>query len=93
MATATKTTSTTKPRTSGEVFDWVHRPENRDRWFELERGKVIEMPPPGVRHGVVCGNVGWILNGFVRQRNQGYVCSNRSRTLPHAPGIGKRNQD
>ncbi|HPM82923.1 MAG TPA: Uma2 family endonuclease [Candidatus Anammoximicrobium sp.] len=62
--------------TSEEFFDWVHRPENRGRWFELERGKVIEMPPPGMRHGVVCGNVGWILNGFVRQRNQGYVCTN-----------------
>jgi Uma2 family endonuclease len=76
MATATKTTSPTKPMSSGEFFDWVHRPENRERWFELERGKVIEMPPPGVRHGVVCGNVGWILNGFVRQQNQGYVCTN-----------------
>lgn len=62
--------------TSDEFFDWVHRPENRGRWFELERGKVTEMPPPGMRHGVVCGNVGWILNGFVRQRNQGYVCTN-----------------
>jgi Uma2 family endonuclease len=62
--------------TAGEFFDWVHRPENRDRWFELERGKVIEMPPPGVRHGVVCGNVGWILTGFVRQQSRGYVCTN-----------------
>jgi len=72
MATAT----TTKTMTAEEFFDWVHRPEHRGRWFELERGEVIEMPPPGERHGVVCGNIGWILNGFVRQRNQGYVCTN-----------------
>ena len=76
MTTASETTSTTQLMTANEFFDWVHRPENRDRWFELECGKVIEMPPPGLRHGVVCGNVGWILNGFVRQRNRGYVCTN-----------------
>jgi len=62
--------------TSDEFFDWVHRPENRDRWFELERGKVIEMPPPGLRHGVVCGNVGRILGNHMFQRGRGYVCTN-----------------
>jgi Uma2 family endonuclease len=74
MAMATVTA--TERLTAAAFFDWVHRPENRDRWFELERGKVIEMPPPGERHGFVCGNVGWILNGFVRGRHQGYVCTN-----------------
>jgi Uma2 family endonuclease len=76
MATATKTTSPTKPMTSGEFFDWVHRPENRERWFELERGKVIEMPPPGERHGYLSGNVGRILGNYAFAVGRGYVCTN-----------------
>lgn len=70
--------TTTKLMTADEFFNWVHLPQHRDRHFELERGEVIEMPPPGERHGVICGNVGWILGGFVRQRNRGYVCTNDS---------------
>jgi Uma2 family endonuclease len=62
--------------TAEAFFAWVHRPENRDRWFELERGEVIEMPPPGLRHGVVCGIVGWILSSYVWRRKRGYVCTN-----------------
>jgi Uma2 family endonuclease len=62
--------------TASEFFDFVHRPENAGRWFELEQGKVVEMPPPGLRHGVVCGNLAMILNLYVRQRRQGYVVSN-----------------
>jgi Uma2 family endonuclease len=72
MATAT----TTKPLTADEFFDWVHHPENRDRWFELERGRVIEMPPPGERHGYVSGNIGRILGNYTFQRGCGYVCTN-----------------
>ena len=49
------TATATDLMTAEAFFAWVHRPENADRWFELERGKVIEMPPPGHRHGVVCG--------------------------------------
>jgi Uma2 family endonuclease len=37
---------------------------------------VIEMPPPGERHGVVCGIVGWVLSGFVHRQRRGYVCTN-----------------
>jgi Uma2 family endonuclease len=70
------TATATKRLTAAAFFDWVHRPENRDRWFELERGKVIEMPPPGERHGVVCGNVGRILGNHTFQVGQGYVCTN-----------------
>jgi len=44
-----------------QFYDWVHRPANYYRFFELERGEVIEMPPPGGVHGVVCGNTGEIL--------------------------------
>ena len=65
-----------KLMTAEEFYDWVHRPENSDRWFELARGEVIELPAPGVAHGVVCCNVSWILANYVRHRAKGYVASN-----------------
>ena len=38
--------------TAEEFWEWANRPENEDRLWELERGEVIEMPPPGTVHGV-----------------------------------------
>jgi Uma2 family endonuclease len=70
------TVTTSTRMTADEFFDWVHRPENRDRHFELERGEVIEMSRPGERHGFVCLNVGGILRNYTFQRRQGYACSN-----------------
>jgi Uma2 family endonuclease len=64
---------------TAEVFyDWVHRPENRDGHFELERGRVVELPRPGERHGFVCANVGTVLANHTYQRRQGYVCGNNT---------------
>jgi Uma2 family endonuclease len=69
-------TVTTTRMTADEFFEWVHRPENRDRYFELERGEVIEMPPPNKYHGFVCSNVAGVLRSFAIQRQKGYPCSN-----------------
>ena len=65
-----------KLMTAEGFYEWVHRPENYDRFFELERGEVIEMPPPGGLHGVVCGNTGGILRDFAFRRRKGFVCTN-----------------
>jgi Uma2 family endonuclease len=73
---STVTSPATKLMTADEFFDFVHRPENHDRFFELEGGVVIDMPPPGELHGYVCGNVGRILGNFTFQRGRGYVCTN-----------------
>jgi Uma2 family endonuclease len=62
--------------TAEDFFAWVHRPEHRDRWFELQRGEVIEMPPPAKIHGRVCANVAFELEGYVRRRRKGYVTTN-----------------
>jgi Uma2 family endonuclease len=62
--------------TAEEFFEFCQRPENRDRHLELERGRIVEMPPPGERHGVVCNNAGRILGNFAFQRRRGVVCSN-----------------
>jgi Uma2 family endonuclease len=69
-------TVTSKLMTADEFYDWVQRPENQDRCFELERGEVVEMPSPGKYHGFVCGNASGILRDFARQRKRGYPVSN-----------------
>ncbi len=62
--------------TAEEFGSWVQRPENRNRWFELVRGEVIELPPPMEVHGRVCTNVAFVLETYVRQRRKGYVTTN-----------------
>jgi Uma2 family endonuclease len=66
----------TKLMTAEEFYDFVNRPENRDRHFELEEGEVVEVSRPGEKHCVVCGNGVGILWSYTRQRKKGYVCSN-----------------
>jgi Uma2 family endonuclease len=69
-------TVSTTLMTAEEFYDWCHRPENRDRSFELERGKVVEMSRPGERHGVVCVNVSYLFGAYLRQRKKGRACAN-----------------
>ncbi len=71
-------TAQTKLMTAEDFYDWVHRPENAERFFELERGEVVEMPPPMKYHGFVCANISGILRTFAIQRKSGYPCSNDS---------------
>jgi Uma2 family endonuclease len=66
----------TKTMTADEFYDFVNRPENRDRQFELEEGEVVEVSRPGEKHCVVCGNSAWLLGNYVRLRKKGYVCPN-----------------
>src|SRR3954451_21880275 len=74
--------------TAEEFFTWCSRPENRDRHFELERGRVVEVSRPGELHGVVCANVIRVLNSYVRQRRKGYVCANDTGIIwEHDPDI------
>jgi Uma2 family endonuclease len=67
--------------TAEEFFDFVHRPENANRWFELVRGEVIELPPPMKVHGVVSANAARILGNFAVNRSKGYVTSNDSGVI------------
>jgi Uma2 family endonuclease len=68
--------TTTRRMTAEEFYDWVHQPENANKWFELVRGEVIELPPPMKRHGIVVINGGRLLSNFTFQRNKGYVTGN-----------------
>jgi Uma2 family endonuclease len=74
----TATTTATKRMTAEEFCDWVLLPENANKWFELVRGEVIELPPPMKIHGRVCVNVAFALESYVRQRRKGYVVGNDS---------------
>lgn len=62
--------------TADEFFDWANQSENRDRHFELERGEIVPMPPPGERHCVVCGNATGLFWNYTRQIGRGRVCPN-----------------
>lgn len=69
-------TVATKPMTAAEFYEWTHRPDNRDKVFELEQGEIVEMSRPGKRHGLICGNVTRVLGNYAVSRKKGYVCSN-----------------
>jgi Uma2 family endonuclease len=69
-------TAPTKLLTADEFWEFVHRPENDGRFWELEGGEVVEMPSPGERHGFVCSWITHRLWSYVIQRGQGYVLSN-----------------
>ncbi len=76
MTTQLLAPPTTNLMTADEFLEFVHRPENRNRRFELDRGRIDEMPRPGIRHGVVCANVSFELVAFARKRGRGIVVSN-----------------
>ncbi|HTK76383.1 MAG TPA: Uma2 family endonuclease [Gemmataceae bacterium] len=84
---STPSVPTTSSLTADQFFDWCHRPENEARHWELERGNVVEVSRPGVRHCAVCANVSWLLVSFVRHRGRGYVLGN------DAGVIWERNPD
>lgn len=78
----------TTSQVSAEAFaDFVARPENADRWFELQRGEIVELPPPKKRHGIVCGNIARILGNYAVGVGSGYVTTN------DAGYITERNPD
>jgi Uma2 family endonuclease len=67
--------------TAEEFFDWATRPENQDKLYELEEGRVVEVPPPGELHGTLCGLIAHLLWNYVFQQGKGYVCSNDTGLL------------
>jgi Uma2 family endonuclease len=75
------TETATKLMTAEEFYDWVSQPENADKWFELVRGVVIELPPTEKRQGVVCANVSYCLANYTIQHNKGYVTTNDSGVI------------
>jgi Uma2 family endonuclease len=71
----------TRRLTAEEFCDFAHQPENRDKWFELVRGEVIELPPPTKPHGYVTNNIGRILGNYTFKIGKYYVLSNDSGVI------------
>src|SRR5439155_19919113 len=67
--------------TPHEFFDWANRQENQGRFWELDEGQVVEMPPPGEMHGILCGFIAHLLWAYVRKRGRGAVSSNDTGLL------------
>jgi Uma2 family endonuclease len=64
--------------TAKEFATFVAQPGNEDRWFELARGEVIELPPPKRAHGSTCGNIAGLLYQYKRQVKWGDVTANHA---------------
>ena len=65
------------PLMTAEKFAaFVALPENSSRWFELEHGEIIELPPAKKPHGIVCVNIARILGNHSIATEAGYVTTN-----------------
>jgi Uma2 family endonuclease len=69
-------TTGTKLLTADEFWEFVNRPENQDRYWELENGEVVEKPPPAEFHGILCAWIAHLLWDYAIRRGRGRVCSN-----------------
>lgn len=75
-----------KLMTAEEFCDFVHRPENDFRFFELVRGEVIEMPPPKKRHGVVTARMHRLLANYACESRSYYTeCNDAGVVLERGP--------
>jgi len=72
--------------TVDEYWEFVNRPENADRLFELRQGRVIEMPRPKKPHGIICAQITSLLSRYAEGRGIGYVeCNDTGVILQEVP--------
>lgn len=69
-------TATAAKITAEEFQQWGSRPENAGRSCELERGEIVDVPPPKHPHGIYCWLVTKILTEYLARRGSGYMCTN-----------------
>ena len=81
MNPPTPTAAPAELMTADEFWDYCQRPENENRFLELIRGEVVEVPRPTKPHGVVASNVSFELKLYVRRCRRGYVASNDSGVI------------
>jgi Uma2 family endonuclease len=72
----TTETPTTMRLTAEEFLEWAQRPENAGRSCELERGEIVDAPPPQRPHGVYCWLAIKVLTEYIVRRGSGYMCTN-----------------
>ena len=52
---------------------WIHYAHNKFPEYELVKGELVEMAPPGGIHGGIAANLVAVLHPYVRQNNLGRV--------------------
>lgn len=60
--------------------EFARRPDDGRR-TELVRGRIIELPPPGFRHGKIRNKVGRLLGNFAEEHDLGHVLNNDSGVI------------
>jgi Uma2 family endonuclease len=70
-----------KRMTADEFWEWWHLPGNGDRLLELVRGKVVERPLPGERHGVACAWLAQLLWQYALRPGVRATCAGRTAIL------------
>ena len=71
----------TNPMTADQFWNFCNLPENENRTFDLIRGKVVEMPRPTRRHGIVAVRIAHLLTVWTYSIKHGYVAGNDSGVL------------
>jgi Uma2 family endonuclease len=71
--------------TADEFWEFVHRPENLDRDFELIRGEVVEVSRPRRPHGSVIIRIGSLLDRYAERIGRGYVDTESGVALGEDP--------
>jgi Uma2 family endonuclease len=67
--------------TVDEFEEFIYRPENADRLFELIDGEIVEKMPTE-RHGIAVRNFLFALHGFVKPRGLGRVVAEVRYRVP-----------
>lgn len=62
-----------KQMTADEFWEFCSLPENRDRFWELVKGVIVEMSAAGFLHSLIAMFIAVALSNFVRPRDLGYV--------------------
>jgi Uma2 family endonuclease len=65
-----------KLMTAEEFWDYCRLPENENKFLELVRGEVVELPRPNKRHGVAATRIARFLDEYAERVRKGYVASN-----------------
>lgn len=71
-------------RTLLTADDLLRLPKGAKR-YELVKGELVEMAPPGAEHGIVAGLLAELLGSFVRQKGLGHVAVEAGFVLAQSP--------
>src|SRR5436190_18722338 len=59
------------------IDEYEQMPKNGQR-TELVRGRIVPMNPPFPWHGYVCAQTMFLVGGFIKQHDTGYIMTNDS---------------